>query len=171
MQKVHRPQDKWRDVVFGGTALLVVLADQLTKWWITKWWETANPPDGILWNAGFFRIVHVFNTGAAFGIFQDHTPIIIIVVFIEIIIILLIVFFLHNRLSFLDSMLMRLSIGLIMGGAIGNQIDRLRLGYVTDFIDFKVWPAFNIADSSAVVGSIIIAFCLIFLTKTARHQE
>jgi len=167
MQKVHRPRDNWRDVVFGGIVLLVVLADQLTKWWI---WNNLKP-DGILWDAGFFRLVHVHNTGAAFGIFKDHTPTIIIVVFIEIIVILLIVFLLRNRLSFLDSRLVRSGIGLVTGGAIGNQIDRLRLGYVTDFIDFKVWPAFNIADSSTVIGSIIIACCLIFMTKTVTHQE
>jgi signal peptidase II len=167
MQKVHRPRDKWRDVVFGGIVLLVVLADQLTKWWITNILQ----PGEILWDAGFLQVVHVHNTGAAFGIFKGHTPTLIIIVFLEIVVILLIVFFLRNRLSFLDGMMMRLGIGLVMGGAIGNQIDRLHLGYVTDFLDFKVWPAFNIADSSAVVGSIIIAVCLVFLAKTARHQE
>jgi signal peptidase II len=166
MQKVRRLPNKWRDVVFGSIVLLVVIADQLSKWWI----KTNLALGQSLFDAGFFQIVYVQNTGAAFGVFKNHTSIIIVVVFIEIIVILLIVFFLHNRLSFLDSMLIRSGMGLVVGGAIGNQIDRLRLGYVTDFLDFKVWPAFNAADSSAVVGSIIIVFCLIFLAKSAGHR-
>jgi signal peptidase II len=166
MQKVHHLPNKWRDVVFGSIVLLVVIADQLSKWWI----KTNLAVGQSLFDAGFFQIIRVQNTGVAFGLLKHHTSAIIVVVFIEIVVILLIVFFLRNRLSFLDSMLMRSGMGLVMGGAIGNQIDRLRLGYVTDFIDFKVWPAFNAADSSAVVGSIIIAFCIIFLVKSAGHQ-
>jgi len=167
MQKVHRLPNKWRDVVFGSIVLLVLIADQLSKWWI----KTNLAIGQSLFDTGFFQIIHVWNTGAAFGLFKHNTSAIIVVVFIEIAVILLIVFFLRNRLSFLDSMLMRSGMGLVMGGAIGNQIDRLRLGYVTDFIDFKVWPAFNAADSSAVVGSIIIALCIIFLAKSAVHRE
>jgi signal peptidase II len=166
MQKVHRPRDKWRDIFFAGIVLLVIAADQLSKWWIR-----ANVDlNHALFDAGFFQIIHINNTGAAFGIFQDHTPALTVVVFFEIAIVLLIVYFLHNRLSFLDNMLMRLGVGLILGGAIGNQIDRLRFGNVTDFIDFKVWPAFNIADSSAVVGTIVIACSIIFLTRWAKRE-
>ncbi len=167
MQKVNRHQVKWRDMVFGCVALLVIAADQLSKTWI----KTNLALGQSLIDTGFFRIIHIRNTGAAFGIFQDHTQILIIVVFFEIVAILLLVFFLHNRLVSLDSMLVRLSLGLVLGGAIGNQIDRLYLGYVTDFIDFKVWPAFNIADSSAVVGTIIIAYYIIFLAQRVKHQE
>jgi signal peptidase II len=167
MQKEHRLPNKWRDVVFGSIVLLVVIADQLSKWWI----KTNLAVGQSLFDAGFFQIIHVRNTGAAFGLFKHHTSAIIVVVFIEIVVILLIVYLLRNRLSFLDSMLMRIGMGLVTGGAIGNQIDRLRLGDVTDFIDFKVWPAFNAADSSAVVGSIIIALCIIFLAKSAVHRE
>jgi len=167
MQKEHRLPNKWRDVVFGSIVLLVVIADQLSKWWI----KTNLAVGQSLFDAGLFQIIHVRNTGAAFGLFKHHTSAIISVVFIEILVILLIVYMLRNRLSFLDSMLMRVGMGLVMGGAIGNQIDRLRLGSVTDFIDFKVWPAFNAADSSAVVGSIIIALCIIFLAKSAINRE
>ena len=168
MEKLHRLlQGNWRDVVFGSIAVLVVIADQLTKWWIT-----ANLTLGeVLWDAGILRIIHIQNTGASFGIFKDHTQTIIIVVFIEIFIILFIVYLLRNRLTFIDSMLMRSGIGLIMGGAIGNQIDRLLQGYVTDFIDFKFWPVFNVADSSAVVGTIIVAYCIIFHSGLTKHRE
>ena len=167
MRKLHRLQDKWRDIVFGSIALLVVIADQLSKAWIR-----ANlTPGQVLVDKGFLQIIHVQNTGASFGIFKDHTLIIIVAVFIEIILILFIVYLFRNRLSFIDSMLMRTGTGLIIGGAIGNQIDRIRLGRVTDFIDFKFWPAFNVADASAVVGVIIVVYCIIFLSDFIKHRE
>lgn len=167
MQIQHHRRNNWRDVAFAAIALFVVLADQLSKWWIQ-----ANLTVGqVSFDAGFFQIIHVQNTGAAFGIFKEHTSAIIVLVFIEIAILLLIAFLLRNRLSFIDGKLLRVGLGLIMGGAIGNQIDRLRMGYVTDFLDFKVWPAFNVADSSAVVGAIIVAFAILFLAKSAGHRE
>ena len=87
-------------------------------------------------------------------------------------VILLLVFVLHSRWSFADSMLVRASIGLVIGGTIGNLIDRLfNEGRVTDFIDFRVWPAFNVADASAVVGVIIVAISILFLTQKVKNQE
>jgi signal peptidase II len=168
MQKEHHPRDKRRDVVFICVALLVIIADQLSKAWIK-----ANLALGqSLIDIGFFQIIRIHNTGASFGLFKDHTPVLLAVSFIGIVAILVIFFYLHNRLSFLDSMLFRVAIGLVLGGTIGNQIDRLLDGgRVTDFIDFKVWPVFNIADSSAVVGTIIIAYCIIFLSQRVKHQE
>jgi len=171
MEKLRRlPRSNWRDVVFGCIAVLVVIADQLTKWWITHNVDFGS----VLWDAGFLQIIHIRNTGISFGLFKDHVEIIIAVVFIEILLILLIVYLFRNRLSFLDCMLMRVGTGLVMGGAVGNQIDRLLQGYVTDFIDFKFWPAFNVADSAAVIGTIIIAYCIIFksgLTKPKDEQK
>lgn len=167
MQKVDRPRGKWRDIAFGCIGLLVIVADQLSKIWIT-----ANLARGeSLSDTGFFQIVHVQNTGAIFGIFKDHTLTIIILGSLGIVVILLLVFILRGRWSFLNSTLVMSGIALVMGGTIGNQIDRLRLGHVTDFLDFKVWPAFNVADSAITVGVIIIAGCIIFLYKPARHQE
>ena len=166
MQKVHRLRDKRRDVVFGCVALLVVIIDQLSKALI----KTNLALGQSLVNWDYFRIVHTSNTGAAFGIFKEHTTPIIFIVFIEIVIILLFIYFLHNRLSFLDNMMLRIGTGMVLGGAIGNQIDRLRLGYVTDFIDFRVWPAFNVADASAVVGVIIIVVYILFLSPMVKNQ-
>ena len=167
MRKANRPLDKWRNIILGCIGLLVILVDQLSKAWIK-----ANLTLGqSLFDIGFFRIVYVHNTGAAFGMFKDHTLTITIVAFIGIIVILLLVFLLHSRWSFLDSMLVRAAIGLVIGGTMGNQIDRLFVGYVTDFIDFKVWPAFNVADSAAVVGVIIIAYRIICMAKTAEQKE
>ena len=169
MRKEDRQLGKWRLILFGGIGLLVILADQLTKLWIRDW--SALTPGGILFEAGFFKIIFVKNTGAAFGIFKEHTQTIIIVAFIGIIVILLLVFLLRSRWQFLDSMLVMSAIGLVMGGTIGNQIDRVWLRFVTDFIDVTVWPTFNIADSSAVVGTIILVYCLIFRSDVLKSKE
>ena len=89
MQKVNRPQGKWRNTVFGCVALLVILADQLSKLWIRNnlvWGQS-------LLDIGFFQIVHVHNTGAAFGILRDQSLALTIVAFIGIIVILLLTLF------------------------------------------------------------------------------
>ncbi|MEE8194758.1 MAG: signal peptidase II, partial [Dehalococcoidales bacterium] len=65
----------------------------------------------------------------------------------------------------------RLSLGLILGGTVGNLIDRLSSGYVTDFIDVGIWPAFNAADSAVVVGAILLAYSLIQLTKGSERSD
>lgn len=74
-----------------------------------------------------------------------------------------------HRLFFLKDAFTRLALGLVLGGTTGNLIDRFARGYVTDFIDFKVWPAFNVADLSITVGAIIIAYALLQLTKEAKN--
>jgi signal peptidase II len=167
MQKVNRPQLNWRDFVFADIMLLVIVADQFSKFWIIR----HLLPGEILWDAGICRIIHVLNTGAAFGIFKGHTPILIIVDFIGIFVILFLVFGLRNRWPFVKNMLVLTGIGLILGGTIGNLIDRIRMGQVTDFIDFKIWPVFNVSDASVTIGVIILAYCLIFLAGRAQIEE
>jgi signal peptidase II len=171
MDMLHPPaRNSRRDIVFGSIAVLVIIADQLAKWWIKT-----NLAYGDVWfNSSILQIIHVQNTGASFGLFKQYTWVIIAVVFIEIAVILVIVYLFRNRLAFMDSMFMRVGVGLIMGGAIGNQIDRILQGHVTDFIDFRVWPVFNVADMSAVTGTIIIAYCILFksgLMKSKNEQK
>ncbi len=167
MGKVNRLQFDWRDFVFADIVLLVIVLDQLSKFWILR----NLLPGEILWDNGLFRILHVQNTGAAFGIFKGYTPALIVVDFIGIFVILFLVFGLRNRWPFIRNMLVLTSIGLILGGTIGNLIDRLRVGQVTDFIDFKIWPVFNVSDASVTIGVIILAYCLIFLAGRAQIKE
>ncbi|MBA7507254.1 Lipoprotein signal peptidase [subsurface metagenome] len=164
MQKAESLQGKWRNVGFSLTALLIVVADQLSKIWIRSY-----PEERAIFEAGFFRIFHTHNTGAAFGLFQGHSFALTIVALVGIAVILLYALFIYRRFPILDNRLGRLALGLILGGAVGNLIDRLHLGYVTDFIDFGVWPAFNIADSAVTVGVIIIAYSLLPLARTEKH--
>ena len=165
MQKVNRPRDNWRNVVFCLIGLLIVFADQLSKAWIR-----ANLAQGqSLFDIGFFRITRLHNTGAAFGLFQDQSFVLTIVAFIGVVVILLCTFLAYRCLPFLDNMLGKSALGLVLGGTVGNLIDRLRLGYVTDFIDFGFWPAFNVADSAVTIGVIILAGSVLLVAKTVKH--
>ncbi len=165
MRRVNRLQDKWRKVVFGLTGLLIVVADQLSKAWIR-----ANLLEGqSLFETGFFRITHLHNTGAAFGLFQGQSFILTIVALIGVAVLLVYGFVVYHRFPWFENLLSRFALGLVLGGAVGNLIDRIRLGYVTDFIDFGFWPAFNIADSAVTVGVIILVYSLLRLAQAEKH--
>ncbi len=163
----HLSQNSRRDILFGVIAAVIIIADQLTKWGITNF----VPENTIFWDARIFQIIHVTNTGVSFGLFQGYLWLIVLVVFAEMAIVLTVVVMLRKRLAFMDSILIRAGLGLVMGGAIGNQIDRIAIGHVTDFIDFKVWPVFNVADMAAVCGTIIIAYCIIFKSGLIKSKH
>ena len=162
MQKLNSLQGLWRrNVAFFLTALAVVSADQLSKLWVKSNLAVGES----LPETGFFRLTHVHNTGAAFGLFQDQSFLLTVIALIGIGFLLFLVLFIYRRLQFLNTISGKISLGLILGGTVGNLIDRLSNGYVTDFIDFNFWPAFNIADSAVVVGAILLAYSIIRLTK------
>jgi signal peptidase II len=168
MEKLHRsPLIGKRDILFGIIAVIVIIADQLTKYLIVHF----IPENTVFWDAGIFQIVHITNTGVSFGLFKGFIWVIVTVVFLEMALILAFEYLLRSRLAFLESILMRVGLGLVMGGAIGNQIDRLINQRVTDFVDFKFWPVFNVADSCAVVGTIIIAYCIIFKSGLLKSKH
>ena len=150
-------------MVFSLTAVLVAAADQLTKFWIRSYDEGQ-----IIFHSRFLSIVHISNTGAAFGILQDQSFFLTVVAFAGIILILLITFLFSHRLQFLDTAPEKFVLGLILGGTIGNLTDRLRFGRVTDFISVGVWPTFNIADSAVTVG--VILFVYLFLTSNRARK-
>jgi len=157
MRKADNHQGKrWQNVPFFLTALLIVAADQLSKGWIRSY-----PGEQPIFDAGFFRIIHAHNTGAAFGLFQGYSFALTIIALVGIVVILLYAFLVYHRIPYLDNRLNGVALGLVLGGTVGNLIDRLSLGYVTDFIDFGFWPAFNIADSAITVGVIIFAYSLL----------
>jgi signal peptidase II len=149
------------DLVFFLIAGLVVAFDQLTKYLVRANLALGEsvPKEGPL------RITYVTNTGAVFGILQGQTLFLMVTTFLGLAAILL--YFLYPPM---EHGILRLALGLQLGGAVGNLADRLRLGgKVTDFIDVGPWPNFNIADSSIVVGvAIIIGF---FLLAESRHRR
>lgn len=148
-----------RLLVFALLAGLVVIADQWTKHLVMKS-MTLDSSIGLV--PGFINIVHARNTGAAFGILSEtgagfRSSFLLLVSVAALLAILGIVFFTKNMDSY-----MIIGFSLFFGGALGNLLDRIRLGEVVDFIDVYFrsyhWPAFNVADSALCVG---VAFFLI----------
>ena len=108
-------------------------------------------------NEGAFRITRTFNTGSAFGFLADQTLFLILASMVGIGVLLLV--YRSHRFS---SSLLRLSLGMQLGGALGNLVDRVRMGHVTDFVDLGSWPVFNIADTSIVLGIFIVVGLVLF---------
>jgi signal peptidase II len=160
MLKNKLPQYKWHSLFFA-IALLLATADQWSKGWIQS-----NLQEGqSLPASGFFRLTYVGNTGAAFSIFYGNNRILIVASIVGIILLLFYYFYLSHRYSVLDTGLNKIALAVILGGTVGNLMDRVRLGFVRDFVDVGPWPIFNIADSCTVVGVILFAFSLLFLSK------
>lgn len=148
-------------VRFGlGVAAIILVADQITKWVIL---EQVMQPPRIIEVTGFFNLVMVWNPGVSFGMFGDSGE---VGRWVLTVLALAISAFLLNWLRQVDHWLPALAIGMVIGGAIGNVIDRVRFGAVADFLDFHVlgyhWPAFNIADSGITVGVVLLVLDQLF---------
>ena len=177
---ILRPSPIHKDLFLIQLAVLVFLLDQFSKFLVRELlpFRASFPEEG------FIRITHVFNSGSAFGLFQNHNLALILVSIMGIVV-LARIYQGQSR----PSNLLRLSIGLQLGGAFGNLVDRLhplltwvqsgaagnplgllRQGYVTDFIDIGPWPTFNLADSSIVIG-ILLLIWLFLGPKRASHEE
>lgn len=149
------------------TGCIVLLADQASKLWVVA----ALGPEPYLYAVpligDWFRIVYAHNTGIAFSLFQGMSRFLI---FTSLLISAGIAYVYWTRLP-RHVPLIQLSIGLIVAGALGNVVDRIRLGYVIDFIQVGWWPVFNLADSAICVGAVLLA---IFTTRNeaprASHE-
>jgi len=154
---------RWRkEIGFPVTAAVVILADQFTKVWAKSALEDAAPPP----EHYVARLTYVENTGAAFGLLTNQH---FLIAFAVLMVIATVVIF--YRFPMWNHPLLKIGLGMVLGGALGNLIDRLRLGYVVDFIDFRVWPVFNLADSSITIGIIMLAFYFIFLFKEKEKAD
>jgi signal peptidase II len=133
----------------------VVALDQATKISVRTWLERGEAWPSLDWPV---RIRHITNTGAAFGILEDQTLFLVVMAFIG-----LAAIYLYYRYPPFNHWVVPIAIGMMLGGAIGNLLDRVRAGEVTDFIDFPRYPAFNVADSSIFIGVsiIIIGYLLV----------
>lgn len=133
--------------------LLVVCLDQASKSCMMYFLRSAESLPVI---PNIFSLTLVHNTGIAFGFFHGGSKWLLPAIFLGISILVYLTFKMRN-----EPLLFRLSFGLVLGGAIGNVIDRLTQGAVIDFLDFHVWPVFNLADSFITVGvSILILLIL-----------
>ncbi|KJS19285.1 MAG: hypothetical protein VR72_19185 [Clostridiaceae bacterium BRH_c20a] len=104
-----------------------------------------------------FHLTYIENPGAAFGLLANQRVFFIVITTI----ILLAVIYFYKQLKG-PHLLLRIALGMVVGGALGNLVDRVRMGTVTDFFDFRIWPVFNIADSAIVLGMIYISYQLLF---------
>ena len=132
------------------TAILAL--DQFTKFLASKN-LFLNQSIPVISQVFHFTLIH--NKGAAFGILKERVPLFIIASTLAIILLYL------NIKKHRKTSLYSISLGLILSGALGNLIDRLFLGYVIDFLDFRIWPVFNIADSAITVGAILLGWSMI----------
>jgi signal peptidase II len=158
----------WQGLVFILIAAVIVILDQISKEWI----RTHIALGESLPEMGCLNIVHIQNTGSAFGLFTNQAFLLSIVAIAGLVIIL--IFFRYlSELGFAGG----IALSLIFAGALGNQIDRFRLGHVTDFIYVRLWgnvfwPAFNVADSAITVGAISLGIiAMIGLKKTEKAEK
>lgn len=141
-------------MLFGVAGLSVTL-DQWTKWLVRENIEFGGQwlPEWLSWLSPYARIVYWHNSGAAFGMFQNGNLVFTVLAFV---VIGAIIYYFPQVES--DDWTLKLAMGLQLGGAAGNLIDRLLIGKVTDFISVGVFPVFNIADASITVGVLVLLF-------------
>jgi signal peptidase II len=135
---------------------VIITLDQWTKWLVRENIPYLGTwlPDGMEWLSPYARIVHWYNTGAAFGMFQGYGWVFTILAFVVTVMIL----YYYPRTDPEDWWL-RLAMGMQMSGALGNVIDRLTLDWkVTDFVSIGNFPVFNVADASITLGVVILLF-------------
>ena len=156
-----------RLLLVAGVALAVFVADRITKMWVVENIPvgTARPIAG-----DYIRIVHAQNTGAAFGLLPERTTLLSI---LSVVAVLAIVYYYRRIAS--SSWIVSATLGMQLGGASGNLLDRVTRGYVVDFVDVGVgdirfW-AFNVADSSIVVGIVLVTAALWFEERRASATK
>ncbi|MEK6983541.1 MAG: signal peptidase II [Nanoarchaeota archaeon] len=143
-----------KNIVIYSTAFLIVLLDQFTKFFIKQNLQL-NQSIPIINN--IFHLTYVTNTGSAFGLFKGFNAI-----FTAFSLIVIITIFYYLKRINKNEKILQFSVGLLLGGTLGNLIDRIIHGAVIDFLDFRVWPVFNVADSAVTIS---IAILIILLWK------
>jgi len=154
--------DSLRVPLFATVALLVPLLDQLTKLIVVtrmSLHESIPVIRGVLW------ITRIHNSGIAFGMFPGLPRLFTVITIFSMLVVLYFYVALRPR-----TLMITLGCSLILGGAAGNLIDRLRLGYVVDFINFSFWPAFNVADSSVSVGVTLLLISFLLEKKEIKEH-
>lgn len=149
-------------MILGAAALLVIFLDQLSKFLVASHLPL-NFSKPLL--SGILYLTYIKNTGIAFG-FAPHAGFFLTVLTAVVIIVFIFAAVNYSRKGTAGrSMVLQIAAGLVLGGSVGNLIDRIRLGAVTDFIDFKFWPVFNFADTAVTIGILIILVEILFREK------
>jgi signal peptidase II len=150
---------EWAEL--GAVAVAAIAADQTTKWIVSSQLELGESVDVV----GPLSIHHVQNSGIAFGLFPTATPVVIALTAIAVT--WMLVFFARSGGR---HPILPVALGFLLGGSVSNLIDRVRLGHVTDFLDLRYWPAFNLADAFIVAGVGILIAALLFADREPRRH-
>ena len=153
-----------------GCAALVLVFDQWTKVWVVANLPLYTPVDLLDWMTPILSFTYVKNTGVAFGLFPQLGQVFTV---LQIVVILGIIY--YQRTLPDEVLWLHLSLGLVVGGALGNLVDRILRGYVVDFLDvnfwpLQQWPVFNLADSAIVVGVTIMLIDSFFEEQVEQRQ-
>jgi signal peptidase II len=149
-------------LALAAIGFAAIAADQLTKYIVTSQLQL----DEGLHVVGPFWIHHVQNSGIAFGLFASATAAVILLTSIAVSAML--IFFARSGAR---HPILPVALGLVIGGSLSNLLDRVRLGYVTDFLDLRYWPAFNLADSFIVIGVLVLLAALVFAERQPRRPR
>ena len=149
-------------------AAMIVALDQWTKWLVRTNIPAGQTwlPASLQWLSPYARIVNWYNRGAAFGFFQQGNMVFTVLAFVVIGAII----YYYPQISSVDWPL-RLAMSMQLGGALGNLIDRLHIGHVTDFISIGTFPVFNIADSSISVGCVVLILGVWWQEHLAKKEK
>lgn len=144
---------------FFAIAGLIFVLDQATKLWVSRLLEP-----GQSWPIinGILHLTYVRNPGAAFGILAYQT-----LFFVVLSALMVLVLIAGSRYIAPRHFFVRLALSFLLGGVLGNLGDRLRSGYVIDFIDFRIWPVFNVADVAIVAGILFILTSIFYMKEKA----
>ena len=149
-------------LALGAIAFAAIAADQLTKHIVTSRLSLDEGTHVV----GPFWIHHVQNSGIAFGLFASATAVVIVLTGVAVA--WMLTFFARSGAR---HPILPLALGLVIGGSLSNLLDRVRLGYVTDFLDLRYWPAFNLADSFIVVGVLLLLGALMLVEREPRRRR
>ena len=149
-------------LALGAVAVAAIAADQLTKHIVASQLALGDEVKVL----GPLSIHHVQNSGIAFGLFASATP--IVTVLTAVAVAWMVVFFARSGAR---HPVLPIALGLLIGGSASNLLDRVRLGHVTDFIDLRFWPAFNLADSFIVLGVLILLAALLLPQRSQTRPQ
>jgi len=134
-------------------AVATIAVDQLTKWVVIAHLGPDRQRHGVEIIGSLLALQYVENTGAAFGVMRGRSALLSIIA-IAVLVIVLVVFYRSGSRSAMAGV----SLGLVAGGAVGNLIDRVRFGFVVDYVSVGVWPKFNVADSAVTIGVVLLVW-------------
>jgi signal peptidase II len=152
----------WQWLGLAAVAGAAVAADQVTKWIVSSSLSLGESVDVV----GPLSIHHVQNSGIAFGLFSTATAAVIVLTGVAVT--WMLVFFARSGGR---HPILPVALGLLLGGSVSNLADRVRLGHVTDFLDFRFWPAFNLADAFIVAGVAVLIGALLLADREPRRAR